>query len=191
MTDGEFPPDKIRSPKEIARRALALHAVWELAVDAPRDEVLRWLDEHELRACLSPNERKFAQTKRPSQKMKIDFSWHAERLIVLLWALKLVDRIPKASVTCDTRVFKKVLPPDSKKSTVKQFISRAGVRSEKELLEQAESALQLHWEARDAYLNNRKPKNGVDAEVVQERHHAINWITGYCGLDWDDVTTDT
>jgi hypothetical protein len=28
-------------------------------------------------------------------------------------------------------------------------------------------------------------------EIVQERHYAINWITGYGGLPWDEVTTDT
>jgi hypothetical protein len=32
---------------------------------------------------------------------------------------------------------------------------------------------------------------GIDIEIVQERHHAINWITEYDGLPWDEVTTDT
>jgi hypothetical protein len=32
---------------------------------------------------------------------------------------------------------------------------------------------------------------GIDIEIVQERHHAINWVTGYDGLPWDEVTTDT
>jgi hypothetical protein len=32
---------------------------------------------------------------------------------------------------------------------------------------------------------------GIDIEIVQERHHAINWITECDGLPWDEVTTDT
>jgi hypothetical protein len=31
----------------------------------------------------------------------------------------------------------------------------------------------------------------VDIEIIQERHHAINWVIGYEGLSWDEVTTDT
>ena len=45
--------------------------------------------------------------------------------------------------------------------------------------------------ARDARLNGQPMPADIDIEVVQERHHAINWITGYCGLPWDEVTTDT
>lgn len=35
------------------------------------------------------------------------------------------------------------------------------------------------------------PVEVYDAGVVQERHHALNWLIGYCGQDWDDITTDT
>ena len=31
----------------------------------------------------------------------------------------------------------------------------------------------------------------INIEVVQGRHHEINGITGYEGLPWDEVTTDT
>ena len=31
----------------------------------------------------------------------------------------------------------------------------------------------------------------IEIEIVQERHHAIKWITGYEGLPWDEVATDT
>jgi hypothetical protein len=48
-----------------------------------------------------------------------------------------------------------------------------------------------HWNARDAQLHERSMPPGIDIEIVQERHHAINWITGYDGLPWDEVTTDT
>ncbi len=60
-----------------------------------------------------------------------------------------------------------------------------------ELTDMARDLLDLHWHARDGKLNNRPPRRPVDIEIVQERHHAINWVTGYCSLPWDEVTTDT
>jgi hypothetical protein len=187
--DDDFPPDEVRSPQEIARRALALFGVWGIATSAPRDDVLEWLEDSDLREALSPDELKFVDNLHPSEKLKINFSWHCERLIVLLWALKLIDRLPDADEQCDTSVFD-CLPPFSDQS-VEQFISNATTRSEDELWEEADRTLDLHWQARDARLNNRKPKDPVDLEVVQERHHAINWVIGYEGLDWDEVTADT
>jgi hypothetical protein len=56
---------------------------------------------------------------------------------------------------------------------------------------QAELHLEEHWRARDARLHERSMPPGIDIEIVQERHHAINWITGYDGLRWDEVATDT
>ena len=35
------------------------------------------------------------------------------------------------------------------------------------------------------------PAESYDAGVVQERHYALNWLIGYCGQDWDNITTDT
>jgi len=190
MEGDDFVPDEVRSPQEIARRALALFGVVGLALGSPRSEVIEWLNDHNLHEALSPGELKFIKNQRPSSKQKINFSWQAERLTVLLWALNFVEQLPDADKQCDTRVFKLCIPPFSEQS-VEQFISRAILRSENELWEEAERARDLHWQARDAQLNNRTPRDPVDIEVVQERHHAINWVTGYCGLDWDEVTTDT
>jgi hypothetical protein len=55
----------------------------------------------------------------------------------------------------------------------------------------AEKIWQLNWSARDASINRRAPAVPVDLGLIQERHHAINWVMGYGGEDWDDVTTDT
>lgn len=49
----------------------------------------------------------------------------------------------------------------------------------------------LHWEARNAILKGLNTSLSIDIEIIQERHHAINWLIGYDGLDWDEVTTDT
>ena len=164
MEDDNFLEDKVRSPQEVALRALALFGVWGLAIGSPRDEVLGWLDDHNLRKELSPYELKYIDNQHPSPKQNINLSWHSERFIILLWALKLVENLPDADKQCDTRVFKRCLPPFAGQS-VEQFITNAATRSEDELLNEAERTLDLHWQVRDARLNNRKPKVPVDIEA--------------------------
>jgi NADPH-dependent 2,4-dienoyl-CoA reductase/sulfur reductase-like enzyme len=55
----------------------------------------------------------------------------------------------------------------------------------------ADETMRLHWEARNAQIKGRPAALNVDLEIIQERHHAINWVIGYDALDWDEVTTDT
>lgn len=186
--EAEFPLDEIRSPQEVALRALVLFGVVGLALGSPRDEVLNWFEENSLRDGLSPDEMKFVDA--PSSEQEVDFSWHSERLIILLWALNLVETLPGANEQCDTSVFQRCLPPFAEQP-VHEFISTATLRAADELWAEAERTLHLHAEARNARLNNRASRQPVDIEVVQERHHAINWVTGYEALDWDEVTTDT
>lgn len=190
MDDQDFPLDQVRSPQEVARRTLVLFGVWRLAMGSPRDEMLQWLKDNDLLKARSPDEVKFVDSEHPSSQQLIDLSWQSERLAVLLWALNLIKDLPESDTRCDTSIFEHCLPPFVDQQ-VEQFISSAALRGEPELWREAERMLDLHWRARDAFLNKRKPKHRIDIEVVQERHHAINWVTGYCGLDWDEVTTDT
>jgi len=109
---------------------------------------------------------------------------------VILWALGAVDELPPADEQCDTSVFREILPPYSA-TNVADFLASAQLRPEAELIAVADDMRALHWEARDAEIKGSSIQPRVDTEVIQERHHAINWIIGYDGADWDDVTTDT
>jgi len=189
MDDGS-PPDEVRTAKEVAIRSIALFAVIGLAFGAERPTVLDWLSENNLWSELAPSEAGFIDTPTPSQKQIVNSGWLSERLVVLLWALGAVKQLPPANEQCDTAVFQEILPPFAAVS-VPQFISSAGLRSDEELIAMADAILDLHWEARDAKLKGREPLKPVDIEVIQERHHAINWVIGYDGSDWDEVTSDT
>lgn len=109
---------------------------------------------------------------------------------MLVWALQLIEQVPPADKQCDTSVLQKVLPPYADIS-VRLFIDLAKLRSRDDLLAFADESLRLHWEARDAKLSKRAVRQPVDIEIVQERHRAINWIIGYDGSSWDEVTADT
>lgn len=74
-------------------------------------------------------------------------------------------------------------------SSTSDFIESAILRSKVEIEEEYERIYDIHWKVRNA------KRTGVpieyDGGVVQERHYAMNWITGYCGQAWDEITTDT
>ena len=149
---------------------------------------MAWLTDNNLLEELSPIEARFIESPAPSKRQVVDAGWYSERLIVLLWALELAA-MPRADEQCDTAVFQRILPPYAEIGKA-DFVKSAQLRSEEELTAIADRILDQHWEARDAKIHDREPR-GVDLGIIQERHHAINWVIGYDGLPWDEVTTDT
>ena len=188
--DDDLPPDKVREPREVAMRAVTLFAAVGAALGAPREQIVPWLHEHGLWGELSPAEAMFLTTLSDDRQSRINFGWQSERLLVLLWALGKIPNLPRSDEQCDTGKFQAILPPYSE-STVADFLQGAILLSEDVLIAKAEELLDQHWQARNARITGDPMPQGIDIEIVQERHHAINWITGYCGLPWDEVTTDT
>jgi hypothetical protein len=182
--------NKVRPAREVGVRSLGLFAVVGRALGAPREEVISWLRDEDLWGALTPHEVAYLGLTNPPPKAKINFGWQSERLIVLLWALGKVQKLPDSATQCDTSIFNSVLPPFATISA-RAFVAKAKLIEGDRLWDQAQIYLDEHWKARDASLHERPMLAGVDIEIVQERHHAINWITGYDGLAWDDVTTHT
>jgi hypothetical protein len=192
QTEDEDAPlqDEIREARAIARRALALFAVVGLALGTPREQTVSWLRDESLWDELSPEELMFASASTPTERQSVNASWRSEALLVLLWALGSVEELPGLAEQCDVGTFQAILPPFANTS-VNDFISAAQRRSDVALLDMADVLLNSHWEARDARIHNRPMPAHLDIGIIQERHQAINWIIGYDGLPWDEVTTDT
>lgn len=177
--------------QEVAKRALVLFAIWMLScTDTPRDEVIRWIESNGLWDLLSPEELVFVQANPASKKQVINFSWHIERLHVLSWALSINPKLAPANEQTNIDALQDVLAPFNY-DAVKRFLNNAKLRAELEIWEAADEIETYHWEARNAKIHDCQPKKPVDMEVIQERHHAINWILWGEVEDWDDVATDT
>ena len=73
----------------------------------------------------------------------------------------------------------------------KKLREQARLRSAKELLDEADLIYRYDWACVDARVNGGPAPSGVDCGIVVERHHALNWLIGYQGQEWDDVSTDT
>jgi hypothetical protein len=180
----------VRPPDEVALRALALFAVVVAALDNERPAVEKWLTTNGLWSALAPSELAFLNSTNPTRQQLIDASWLPERLVVLIWALGGIPGLPPADELCDPASIQGALPTSAAADTG-SFVARASLRPEADLVAMADEILNLHWEARDATLNGRPSAMPVNLDIIQERHHAINWVIGHAGLPWDEVTTDT
>jgi len=174
---------------EVAVRALALYGVWLVNTPTPRDEVILWLKNNNLWEALSEKELNFAETKHPTRQQQIDFSWHIERLYVLTWALGIIAEMIPHDQQGSIKEFQDTISPLNA-DTASRFIKAAKLRDEIEIWEMAEAIEKAHWEARNAKIKSI-PIKGVNLGIIQERHHAINWILWGRQENWDDVNTDT
>jgi Domain of unknown function (DUF4272) len=107
--DYEFPPDVIRSPAEVARRALALFSIMGLAFGASKPEVIEWLGQTDLYSELAPSELRFIEAEAPLEKQIVDAGWLRTRVQP---SLRAVDHrcvrlfisgwifVPKSSTPC-------------------------------------------------------------------------------------------
>jgi hypothetical protein len=180
--------DEPRTAEEVAVRALALSSAIACAKGASKDEHIRWLQSEGLWNQLSPKERAFL-TKPVTERQRVNMTWRLEGLVVLFWSIGKLDDLPTLAKQCDTGPLIKatVFPPNP----TLRFVKSARLRPLEEIEDEREKVYQAHWKIRDAELNKRRSPRGLDPGVVIERHHAFNWIVGYMGQSWDDVTTDT
>ncbi|HSI14506.1 MAG TPA: DUF4272 domain-containing protein [Chthoniobacter sp.] len=197
--------DQIRSAGEVARRCIVLYVALAGGHGEPREQLVAWLHHEGLWNTASPRESEFLLSASPTRQQHVNATWRAEALFTLLWSLGLIAELPAPQQLCDVQLIRRVLPPLF--GSAEEFISTAQLRSASEILAASEGIYQIHWRVRDAQLRSQPilpgklprmphedcdpPAESYNSGVVQERHHALNWLIGYLGQEWDDITTDT
>jgi hypothetical protein len=176
-----------RTKVEVAYRALALLAVAVKGEGLEQEMVERMKRDYGLASHLTPKEAAFVLDKNPSQHDRIQFSWRYEAAWVLLWALGYVEELEPPSMICDVPRAVSIM----KERSAEQFIADARLRPLAQILDEADLIYRYNWAVVDARVNGDPPPSGLDPGVVQERHHALNWLIGYMEQEWDDVSTDT
>lgn len=180
-------PDQTRSPDEVARRCVVLMAVVAAGHGVDRSALVDWLKSESLWSQVSPQEREMLTASEVTQRQSIDATWRVEALQPLAWALGLVEEMGSAESLCDVARLQSVVPQLG--AATETFVAEARLRPDEELEEANEAAHELHWQARDAKLNDKKTT--IDSGVIRERHYGLNWLIGYDRQAWDDITTDT
>lgn len=176
----------VRTPGQVAHRSLALLAVIRQALG--HAGVLDWIEKNAIASHLSTQEAAFLRSASPTAQQRIQFSWRSEALVPLLWSLQQLDEMPPSNRQVDMA---SVVKTSGIWSSPAAFIASAKLRSQDVLLDARQDALEANWKARDAQIHERPIPPDVDAGIVQERHHGLNWLVGDSGDDWDTVTTDT
>lgn len=177
----------VRKPIDVAERILSLFAVIGKVHQGNDSRFTDWFNKHSIEKYLSHQENIFIKTDSPEQNVIRNFSWRAEALTSLLWAIRLIPEMPVLnqefdvySVTGLTEIIKE---PD-------EFKKNISLRPKLELIEMERELHHEHWRVRDAQLFGKKMPTELNPSVVYERRYALSWLIGW-GDDWDDVPTDT
>ncbi|HEX5081013.1 MAG TPA: DUF4272 domain-containing protein [Blastocatellia bacterium] len=176
-----------RSAEDIAKRAVGLCAVALRGEGLKQQEVIDLLKGKDVWACATPEEKKFLLKKRPARQEMINFKWRYESLWVLLWALRRVKDLGAPISICNVQTaVRMVLEIPSE-----DLIQQAKSRPISEILDEADLIYRYDWAVVDARIKGEDSPGNLDPGVVYERHYALNWLIGYMGQEWDDVTIDT
>jgi hypothetical protein len=181
----------LRSSAEVAQRALALFVVAVRAESLARGPAL---DVEEIRKrlplafpALSPDERAFLDEASPDAQRIANFGWRYEALFLLLWALGKASDLPWPTAICDVPwTAGQITRTDNA-----AFVANAQLRPAPEILDALDLHLRLHWAVREERRKGEPPPASLEPGVIQERHYALNWLTGFEDASWDDVDTPT
>ncbi len=179
---------RIRSPKEVAKRTIILYCIAGLPHGLDREKTIEWLKKEDLWDDVTPQEKKYNFSDKPTEQAKIDSSWRIEAVWVLLWTLGKIDTLDFPIKMCDVDKVQTLLPEPG--TSTKEFIKNASLKTKKEILDETDMIYRIHWAVRDAQFNDKEFPANLNSGVITERHYVLNWLTLYAD-EWDDITTDT
>jgi hypothetical protein len=181
----------LREAPEVAARALALFAVAvraeSLAAGAPipLDQLEQKLPG--LAGYLSPEEAAFLHAPQPDAEELAQFSWRYESLGVLEWALGLSPSLPYPDALSGPPLVARAIVDGGWEGLMRD----ARLRPAGEILDMLDLHFRLHWLVRQARIEDKPAPGALDAGVVLERHHALNWLVRFEDHAWDAVDTPT
>jgi hypothetical protein len=189
---GELTP---RSAGEVAQRVLALLVAIGKVHDPERS--LEWMRRHSIQRFLSPAEEAFVEEKAPPEDARVAFSWRAEAMVSLLWALNALPKMPPLHEQFEIFAVEMVR---TALNTPDVFVSTARLRESQEISDMEAFLYHQHWRVRDAELvglgkhlkpgPDDPPIEELHPGIVYERRYGLSWVVGW-GDDWDSVPTDT
>jgi hypothetical protein len=178
---------ELRSPEEVGIRIACLYAVVGAAMEGDPSDYKTYLGEHDLWNQVSPDEKSFLSSDCSDRQSVVNFTWRSEAMFLLMWAGGLFKGLPLPRREADTGEIVSKYPTGSPWP----FIRELRLRPKDQILDASDLIYRLHWATDQARLEGKPAPAELHPGVVQEWHHAINWLTRYEDQDWDDVTTDT
>jgi hypothetical protein len=184
------PELRLRPAAEVGSRAVALLAVALRAESLAAGNPLPMAELEQklpgLRQALTPSETAFLDAGQPDAGDLTRFSWRYESLLTLEWALGLAD-LPWPDGPCDAAATARTLLERAEEAVG----AKARLRPAAEILDALDLHYRLHWLVRQSRIDGKPLPEAIDAGVVSERHHALNWLTRFEDSDWDQTDTPT
>jgi Domain of unknown function (DUF4272) len=176
-----------RSADDIVRRAIALVLVANKGELNDQSFVEQLIASFAASDDFSPKEKVFIANPNTTQIERTQFLWRYEALNVLLWAVGFVDTLERPDRIIDVGKVVDHYRDNGRAG----LLAKAKLRPLSEILDGADLIYRTHWAVVNARINNQPPPAGLDGGIVMERHYAFNWLIGYMGQEWDDISTDT
>ena len=176
-----------RSTEEVAARAMAVCLVAVKGEGIEQATIDKLVRDYDLMSSFTRKEKAFINDPHPSDHDRVQFAWRYEDYWVMLWALGFIDKLERPAAICDVKRAVTILRDNGRQG----FLQKSKLRPQNEILDAADLIYRYHWSTDDARVNGKKAPAGLDPGVVMERHYALNWLIGYMGQAWDDISTDT
>ena len=185
------PELRLRTPEDVLRRMLALFVVAIRSESLTGEQPIAAADLQKrfppAFAGLTDAERAFLALESPAPQEITQFLWRYEAILVLQWALGLQDALPLADAICDVSAISRTAIERGTEGLRKQ----PAMRPAAEILDALDLHYRLHWATRQALLKKPPVPAALNDGVLQERHHALNWLVRFEDRGWDDVDTPT
>lgn len=188
----EIFPIRFRDPSELARRALALHALLGVIFYPNPKEISEWLRAENFLQELTEREKwAFSITELPEAEMSWKqtamqsnlLTWRAESLYVLLWASGEISSLLEPDVRMDGSLTAEHLPALGE--PLQPFIRKAELRPRQEILAELHYHFFLNHFVEVIQEQYGESIDGVDHMLVIERLHALHWIACAGQSEWD------
>ena len=178
---------KIREPREVANRILALFAVIGKVNQADNTDFKSWFENNSIRTYLSKEETEFMDSSNIDEQTLISNSWRSEALVSLLWGAKIIEQMPSLNQEFDVFSINEL---SELINNPVEFQNNIDLRPDQELNKMESELFNQHWRVRDAQLFNKEMPAELNPSIVYERRYGMSWLVGW-GVDWDNVPTDT
>lgn len=183
---------QFRDPAELARRALALHALLGVIFYQDPREISEWMRAENFLHELTEREKwVFSITGLPEAEMLWKqtamqsnlLTWRAESLYVLLWASGEISSMLGPDERMDGSLITDLLPTLG--DPLQPFIQKTEMRPRREILEELHYYFFLNHFVEVINEQYGESIDGVDPMLVTERLHTLYWIACAGQLDWD------
>lgn len=178
----------MRSIEEIRGRMAVMNALINIAFEAPTYLMKDWIENNNLVAYLSEEEKEILETENEelNQAQINSLLWYLEALWSFMWLTEMIDSLEPEENVGDEMA--SLLPNLEQGENNQKLESLEALRPELETYKMLDFYYRLHWYCVDERINGREAK--LNEGVIYERRKALEWAFNREN-DWDNVEMST